>query len=267
MSDDIKVIKFELPEVANKALEPLATSIGTTLSDLWSGVFGGISFWSDKKEIERKANLELYKQLIERKLSMIDINNLQEPKVSIVGPAIEASKYYFEEKQYREMFSNLIASASDKSKCQDVHSSFTEIIKQLEPNDAVWLSSISHALEGITPLLKIDMVSSIGSHSIDKNFSALDDSMDSHKRNAFSIDNLLRLNLISVTYDEEILNENIYKEIEEKYFYIDKIKEYSQWAKNISTDSNKRSIETTEGFASITTYGISFTKICLSDSE
>ncbi len=57
----------------------------------------------------------------------------------IVGPAVEASKYFIEEAHCRDMFAKLIASSCDSSKTRFVHPVFPEIIKQLSPLDAKFL--------------------------------------------------------------------------------------------------------------------------------
>src|SRR5690606_2559977 len=77
-----------------------------------------------------------YKKQVAQKIIEIDENNLQEPPISVVGPALEASRFYIEEQELREMFANVIASSMDKSKSNHVHHSFVEIIKQLSPDDA-----------------------------------------------------------------------------------------------------------------------------------
>lgn len=58
----------------------------------------------------------------------------------VVGPAIEASKFFVEEEQCREMFSQLIASACDSVDQNYVHPAFPEIIKQPSAMGAVFLT-------------------------------------------------------------------------------------------------------------------------------
>ncbi len=64
--------------------------------------------------------------------------------MSIVGPALEASRYYIEEEELRKMFAKLIASSMNKNKSEIsiTHPSFVEIIKQLTPLDAQILDFI-----------------------------------------------------------------------------------------------------------------------------
>lgn len=136
-------IKIELPEVVNEAIKPLAASVGTTISSLWLGVFGGADYWAQKKDLTRRSNLELFKNDINIKISNIPEHNLQEPKMSVLGPSLEASKYYFEEKHYREMFSNLIAGSCNKEYNESIHPSFVDLIKQLSSNDALILQHLN----------------------------------------------------------------------------------------------------------------------------
>lgn len=82
---------------------------------------------------DRYEVLELKKEL-EKNLNRIPINKLKVPKMSIIGPAIEKSKYYVGEDIYRKMFAKLIASSIDSQK--EPHHSFVNIIEQLSPLDA-----------------------------------------------------------------------------------------------------------------------------------
>lgn len=133
---------MEFPQLVNTALNPLANAIGETLASGWKGMTMGIETWLGKKEIDKDINLKLYKESLETKLSKIDENNLQEPAMNILGPSLDASKFYFEEQQYREMFSNLIASTCDKSKNPYVHPAFVEFIKQMKPLDGKILNNL-----------------------------------------------------------------------------------------------------------------------------
>lgn len=136
------VVKFELPQIVNTALTPLAKSIGKTLSHGWEGMTMGIETWYGRKEIDKDLNLKLYQDALNYQLSIIDEDNLQEPSMNILGPSLEASKYYFEEKQYREMFAKLIASSCDKSKNPYIHPAFVEFIKQMTSLEGKIISSI-----------------------------------------------------------------------------------------------------------------------------
>ncbi|MBT2721454.1 DUF4393 domain-containing protein [Bacillus sp. ISL-46] len=76
-----------------------------------------------------------------------------EPPLSIVGPALEASKFYIEEEELRSMFAKVVAASMDNRQASYVHPAFIEIIKQLSPVDALVISSFSD--ESKQPIVNI----------------------------------------------------------------------------------------------------------------
>jgi Abortive infection alpha len=107
-----------------------------TLNDLWYLAFGRLQLLVDKKRANHAAQLEAYKNELVNAVSDIPDENLIEPPLSIVGPALEASKYYIEVEVLRKMFAKVVASSMDNRKSGYTHHAFIEIIKQLSPLDA-----------------------------------------------------------------------------------------------------------------------------------
>ena len=99
-----------------------------TFHDIWHLIFGGFHNFVEKKRISRVVDLENFKMSLEHKIADIPKGSLVEPKLSTLGPALEASKYYIEEEQLREMFAKLIASSMDNRVDSKVHPAFVEII-------------------------------------------------------------------------------------------------------------------------------------------
>src|SRR5690606_5835122 len=93
--------------------------------------------------------------------------NLIEPPLSIVGPVLDASRYYIEEDDIRLMFSKLIASSMDNRNQTKPHHSFCEIIKQLSPLDAQILKSFGNVNNH--PIVNYINTSSYGSHFMIEN--------------------------------------------------------------------------------------------------
>lgn len=121
---------------SDEVKKPILSEMGNTFAYAWQGTFSFIETWATKKKISQHYALESYKNEIENKYISISPDKLVEPKLEIIGPALEASKYYIENKELRNMFSNLIASSFNSDKTDFVHPSFTEFIKQLSPLDA-----------------------------------------------------------------------------------------------------------------------------------
>ena len=126
-------------DVAKDLVRPTSKSIGENVGLLVDGVMGWLGYWGQKQQIRREAYLKEYKKQIAKKIAKIPEENLIEPPVRIVGPAIEASKFFIEEATCREMFAELIASSCNSAISGAVHPSFPEIIKQLSPLDARFL--------------------------------------------------------------------------------------------------------------------------------
>ncbi|MDD7637099.1 MAG: alanine racemase [Clostridiales bacterium] len=126
-------------DVAEDLVRPTSKSIGENMGLLVDGVMGWLGYWGQKQQIKRAVLLEEYKKQIAKKIAEIPEENLIEPPVRIVGPAIEASKFFIEETTCRKMFAQLIASSCNSAVSGAVHPSFPEIIKQLSPLDARFL--------------------------------------------------------------------------------------------------------------------------------
>nr|WP_307776026.1 DUF4393 domain-containing protein [uncultured Cetobacterium sp.] len=105
------------------------------LDDIWNISIGkNLSIYNNLSETKYLQNLELFKSLCHKKISKISKDKFLEPKLSIVGPTLEASKYFLEEEN-REMFANFIASSMNSDYRDIIHNSFIEIIKQLSSED------------------------------------------------------------------------------------------------------------------------------------
>lgn len=113
-----------------------------TLDNLWKYIFGPLDNYLIKHNAQREHNLNQFIKKINDNCEKIEPQNIQEPKISILGPALESSKYYIDEEIIRELFAKVISATFDKSKNSILHHSFVEIIKQLSPLDAKIIKAI-----------------------------------------------------------------------------------------------------------------------------
>ena len=60
----------------------------------------------------------------------------------ISGPTLEALRYAYDEKELREMYENLLASAMDNRISTQVHPAFVDAIKQMTPVEAKIIDAI-----------------------------------------------------------------------------------------------------------------------------
>lgn len=258
MSDNPLTIKIELPDVVNATFKPVANSIGQTLAHAWEGFTIGIETWYGKKKIDSETNLRLYAEEVNNRLSAIPEENLQEPKMNILGPALEASKFYFEEPQYREMFSKLIAASCDTRATDKAHPFFVEAIKQLTPNEAKILATFKgkhkqpiacYQLKrenGNTNMLMEHVFLLYGSSAFEKE-------PDFY---ASSLVNLQRLGFLSIDYEQWIADESVYNVFKTSTYY-------NMNKASFESNPEIRSLDVQKGLVSITPLGLDFLSICV----
>ncbi|AMM81527.1 DUF4393 domain-containing protein [Pasteurella multocida] len=268
-----------------------------TLNDIWYITLGR---FSDNKVQEIKQNqtinLEKMKNSLEKEIDKIPEENIKEPKISVVGPALEASKFYMEEDEIRGMFAKLIASSMDKSQSDNIHPSFVEMIKMLSPLDAKNLYYLySNGDESISQI-QVNFESGGYQTFYNHIFLGNPDCQD-HSFIEPSIDNLIRLKLIDVTYSEYKTNENLYEKHLSHHLFLSlksQIEEKIESAKsdikiledknipavrdsrgnvlsdiereNLKTELEKnmlKEVELKKGIIQLTALGRNFCKVCL----
>lgn len=189
---------------------------GRALDDMMTLVgFDKLHLVAEKKRLQREQDIIDYKNSIAQDISKIPEENIKEPPLSIVGPALEASKYYIEEETLRKMFSNIISSSMDSRYSGTVHPAFVEIIKQLSPNDALILNhfkDIGARFRYAYPIVRI--VEKLGGDS--SGYTVINPLVfiynydKDYGKNSASVNNLERLGLVETGFDEWFTDENNY---------------------------------------------------------
>jgi hypothetical protein len=76
------------------------------------------------------------------KLADVPEEDLVTPPMNVAGPSVQGIAFTEELPNLREMYLNLLATASDRRIQQAAHPSFAEIIRQLGAEEAGWLASV-----------------------------------------------------------------------------------------------------------------------------
>ncbi|MPW25965.1 DUF4393 domain-containing protein [Alkalibaculum sp. M08DMB] len=251
---------IKCPQFLENAISPPAKEIGTTVANVFHLVFSPINYNVEKLRIKQAENLKMYGSEIEKELSKIPEEKLIEPPISIIGPALEASKFYIDEKEMREMFSKLIASSMNMDTSSKAHHSFVEIIKQLSPMDASNLKIISNSKGGL-PIAEYKInVNTGGSNTIFTHVFLSNPIYDNKDEIAASISNLIRLGLISVTYSSYLINPELYSIFDNDLIYKNIVKEVNTLAGKLNYPYT--SAEYQKGVTIITPLGKTFSTIC-----
>lgn len=270
---------FELiPTIATSFATVMATKAfsnaqgpAQALDDLMAlSGFEKLHLYAEKKRAKTEIDIQSYKEAIAQELIQIPEENIQEPQMSIVGPALEASRYYIEEEELRKMFAKLIASSMDKSKISITHPSFVEIIKQLTPLDAQILDLIINNNQ-TAPIGRIgikypnrgsrihyDLLFSLNSFMMGG-----EEQIMGTQYTGPSLENLSRLGLVTNDYTKYMTDASEYTYIQKSVEYMNVMNDIQHLNKNLTDSDPKSSLVEQHGVTEISSFGKAFAYICL----
>ncbi|OZD61763.1 DUF4393 domain-containing protein [Rhodococcus sp. 06-1460-1B] len=184
------------------------------------------------------------------------------PRTSIAGPAIQGISYTVEEPELKEMYLNLLATASDARVRDTAHPSFAEVIRQLNTEEAKALTDILtihlHAIiEVHLKLARAEDPSSEGYNTLATHL--LNWMSEGHQVhvpvNAMYVDNWIRLGLVSVSYTTTLTDKARYAWAETTPIVVDSRDQYD-------TEDFTR-VEVQEGVLQVTNFGRRFHEVVI----
>ena len=192
---------------------------------------------------------DTFPQEMADKIADIPGENLVTPAASVAVPALQGLSYTFEEPNLKDLYLNLLATASDDRRMDLAHPSFADIIKQLSSAEAKILNEVL-AVERV-PVVRIK-------EQLPESFQILlshlfpyfsDDGKPIELPQApMWIDNWHRLGLVRVTYrDLIIFGENAYDWVEFRPEYI-----------RIAAQPRVANVSFDKGALQITDFGLQF---------
>ena len=222
-------VKADLTKTLEKAYDdalkqPLKSS-SNVLSTVFDFFHNTVLYPMQKYNLYAENKLNNYACELQERAQSIPEENLVSPRVNILGPTVEGLKYNLDEDYIKEMFTNILISDMDSRKQSKVLPSYVEIVKQLNKNDAEMLKFFKE-----TP----DMFNWI-----------LD---------AIVLDNLVRLRLIELNFNEYRNNILIYEKAFEKIQQRDEFK---------NLGPNIKDLGFSKGLIKLTDFGQNFIDICL----
>lgn len=221
---NVNLVTFDFPEFLTEATKPASQEIGKAFGDIFYLVFSPITQKAERARIKHREALIQYAEDIKVELSKIPEENLVSPELSIVGPALDASKFYIENEILRKMFSNVIASSMNCETADKTRASFVEIIKQLSPVDAKILKTIYETK--LRPLIHVrwETDTTTSTHiELIRNISWIEEY--DYQTVSISIENLCRLKIIDIHNFIRYSNEKIYDTITNSHKFNDFLRE------------------------------------------
>lgn len=165
-------------------------------------------------QMKHKTNQQILAEKLQKKVASISENNICEPNFQTISTAFENARHC-DSDELRELFANLIASSINIEKKDDVHPSFSEIIKQMSPLDARNLKLFKN--EDGLPISQYRVRNEDNSYDILMSnvfLGKIGENVNLTAQSA-SITNLQRLGLLEITYSSKFSNFSRYDEAEE----------------------------------------------------
>lgn len=140
-AETIKGIVQAVP-IYQDVVQPAAKEVGTalqtvakTLHILLAPVSGLV--WGYEKI------KDFVSETVAAKLQGVPENELRQPEPHVAGPVLEALRYTGYQEDLRAMYANLLATSIDSATSVNAHPAFVEIIKQMSPDEALIVKSLS----------------------------------------------------------------------------------------------------------------------------
>ena len=191
-----------------------------TLNLVWKQVFGSCDLWLEKQQLKRKKELDDFSNRLNENLEKIPQEEIQEPKYSILGPAIEASQYYLEEEELREIFAKLVSASFDARNNGKIHNSFVEKVKSLSSDDAKLLQLMKELKSIAIGVYYIEDNNTDGSYILSEIVCLVFGEQNIEKI-AVSIDSLVQLGLVKIDLDNYFTDEKVYADFYTTNLFMD----------------------------------------------
>lgn len=188
------------------------------MQELGKGFGGVMARWTagwQMQGVEARKNIELFGEELVEKIESIPEEQQIVPPISLVFPVVNAISYLGQETELREMFSNLLASASNREQAKDVHPSFVEIIKEITPVEAGILK-ILQSEQKIPAFIIRKVYNNRGGTNLFQHVLEISDFNANLGSHSVGIDNLIRLRLIDVDYSMMFHDTKLYDTLLEK---------------------------------------------------
>jgi Abortive infection alpha len=168
---------------------------------------------------------DIFPEEMGAKVADIPAENLITPPASVAVPALQGLSYTFEEPSLKEMYLNLLTTASDDRQADQAHPAFAEIIKQLTPNETKVLNAVLKNLGTPVARLKHHFSDPPGSYRVMLShlIPLVEETTGEPKEEPQAptwVDNWRRLGLVNVTYTEFQTDAGSYDWVQERPEYV-----------------------------------------------
>lgn len=220
-------IKADITDSVNKVTDSTLDVVKPPVkksSDIITGLLSFVSETIDTGLYIYKENLRYHKERcnakIKSKIDAIPKDKLTTPDIGIIGETMENLKYNLDKEYLVELYSNIIARNVDERTKDKVHPSFISIIKDLSFNDIKFLEALykyQNNDHSFVPIITLTIVGSNENMNKDfkgtKYFLSLENYTYKIDELGVIIENLQKLNLISLDFTQFLKDEQVYESL------------------------------------------------------
>lgn len=261
MTDSKDIAKEVAKEAYADLAHPVAKSSGELLGLVPRAIKAALTP-VEKWILQKEYNIAETKKLLEEKLKNVPPEQIQPPEAYIAVPALQYISYCMDNQELRDMYANLLASSMVNVVKNGVHPGFVEIIKQLCPDEAKILRYFSSHTVIPTITLHYKKKGETGHVDIVKDFSNIGEIVGCEQPYNIKeyFDNLIRLGLLDSAKGMSYLTDKSKYEPLKSHEYLHQFLDPGAIeAAGFETSGFDESI------ISLTDYGESFCRICLTD--
>lgn len=244
-------------DTTNAALKPTAKAIGDASGSIFTAGFNLILTPLRKYNIRKEQELTDYANRINNHIENIPIEHRDSSKVNLVLKAVDDSKFRLDDSTMREAFARLIANALDQRVNQNFYPSYSDILANMSPNEAVTIKQIyqnfGSAIPTITPQRR--STNNSGSVQISEKAFIFDDHTDQSPEIGIVMDLLWHSGLINMSDINTLAHDHFIQQY-------DKFETQSKQNQNLlSQIVPDTELTFKKGMIGLTTFGKSFTKL------
>lgn len=243
-------------EVYKDTLAPTAKAIGNIVALPFQAIDAALAkpkMWV----AEQQYNYERTKALLAEKLKNTPPEKICPPENYIAIPALQQISYCFDSDELRDMYANLLAASMHEDRKWEIHPAYVDIIKQLTPDEAKLLRIMPPETKIIYPIIDVYLKQKQkrGHIVICSNYSNIGDKICDCPQNIASyLDNLNRLEIITIDKNSHVIDKSPYEKLKN-----------TQFIKKVTTIelSEGQSYDFNEGIFYLTSFGLNFVKSCI----
>lgn len=247
-------------EAYRDLIKPAATNLGQlagSATGLLHAIFGR---GCDTVSLKLNSYWDQTEKKFLQKKEAIPPEERQEPSLGITKTVIDGLTTSIDSEELQELFLNLLCGSMDRRTANGILPSYGEILKQMCSDEARLMKYFFSIPEKMGPILEVRMISTNpdekGWMVKKSNFSlfGFEANCTAPDNTPIYLDNLQRLGLISLSFEQSIANENIYLPLEN-------FNDIVQLRESIESNSSRK-CTLKHGVMKLTIFGESFCRAC-----